>query len=127
MTTDPKIDPGAGCGERPTDTRFQKGRSGNPRGRPRRAAEVTAQILKALDKRVAVTEGGRTRKLAKRALGIARLADRFAEGDPQVVKLLLGVLLDLDRRKAGEAVGRPALDDHDREVIKNLRELFAAS
>lgn len=126
MTTDPKIDPGAGCGRPPSDTRFQKGRSGNPRGRPRRTADVTAQLLKALDKRVAVSEGGRTRKRALRALGIARLADRFAEGDPQAIKLLLGVLLDLDRRKAGETVERPPLDEHDREVIKNLRELFVA-
>jgi Family of unknown function (DUF5681) len=123
MTTDPKTDPGAGGGS-PADTRFRKGHSGNPRGRPRRAADVTAQILKALDKRVAVTEGDRTRKVARRALGIARLADKFAEGDPLAMKLLLGVLLDLDRRKAGEAVERPPFDAHDREVIKNLRELF---
>jgi hypothetical protein len=125
MTIDPKTD--LGGGEASADTRFRKGRSGNPRGRPRGAAKVTDQLLKALDRRVAVTDGDRTRRRAKRALGITRLADKFAEGDPQAMKLLLGVLLDVERRQAGAPAERPPFDKHDRDVIKNLRDLYGVS
>jgi hypothetical protein len=34
----------------------------------------------------------------RREIGTARVADRFAEGDQQALKLLLGLLLELERR-----------------------------
>jgi hypothetical protein len=115
---DPESDYKIGYSKPPLHTRFKKG---NPGRRPRRARNLGVLLEEALAKRVAVTtEGGRRRRIARRELGIARLADKFAAGDPQAVKLLLSLLLELERRTPPEPAERPPLDDADRLVIENL-------
>ncbi len=114
---DPEPDYKVGYGKPPLHTRFKKG---NP-GRPRRARNLRILLEEALAKRVAVTtEDGRRRRIARRELGIARLAEKFAAGDPQAVKLLLCLLLEPERRAPPEPAERPPLDDADRMVIANL-------
>jgi len=53
-------------------------------------------------------------------LGIARLADKFADGDPQATKLLFGLLLELERRSPPEPAERPPIEEADRIVIESL-------
>jgi hypothetical protein len=115
---DPEPDYKIGYGKPPLHTRFKKG---NPGGRPRRARNLRILLEEALAKRVAVTtEGGRRRRIARGELGIARLADKFAAGDPQAIKLLLCLLLEYERRAPPEPAERPPLGDADRMVIENL-------
>ena len=58
----------------PLHTRFKKGQSGNPRGRPRGAKNFSSVLNDALNQPVFVTENGRRRKISKRELGIRRAA-----------------------------------------------------
>jgi hypothetical protein len=120
MSTDPKPDYVVGPGRPPLATRFQKGRSGNPRGRPRRAKNLVILLREALDERVGVTEDGRCRKRSKRELGLARLADKFAAGDPQAAKLILGLTPEIERRPPPEPEARPPHDEADKAVIANF-------
>jgi hypothetical protein len=127
MTTDEKADYAVGYCKPPVGTRFQKGnRAAAGHGRPRRARNLSTLLLEALNKRVTVTEGGKRRKLAKRDLGVARLADRFAAGDLHAMKLL-GQLLELERRPPAEPAERPVDDAADRLVIENLLDLLRTS
>jgi Family of unknown function (DUF5681) len=116
MTTDGKAGYTVGYGKPPIERRFKKGNPGNPRGR-RAAKNMAARLIEALDERVVVTEGGRRRRIAKRDLGLAQLADKFAAGDPSTAKLMLGLLLEIERRPPAE---RPARDAADKLVIENL-------
>jgi hypothetical protein len=77
-------------------------------------------LAEALDRRVLVTEGGKRRRIAKCEIGITRLADKFAEADPKTAKLLLGVMLELERRAPPEPGEPPAFDAADKAVIANL-------
>jgi uncharacterized protein DUF5681 len=114
----PEADYKVGRGKPPLHIRFKKG---NPGGRPRHARNLRTLLQEALGKRVAVTtEGGRRRRIARRELGIDRLADKFAAGDPHAIKLLLCLLLEPERRTPPEPAERPPLDDADRIVIENL-------
>ena len=60
----PDLQP-AGANERvgyrrpPVGTRFRPGQSGNPRGRPRGARNLSTIVATALNERVAVNENGR--------------------------------------------------------------------
>ncbi len=55
-----------GYGRPPIATRFRPGRSGNPRGLPKRARHLGAVVARALSERVAVPEtDGRVRRLSK--------------------------------------------------------------
>jgi hypothetical protein len=117
MTADPPADYEVSYGRPPLHSRFKKG---NP-GRPRRARNLRTLLEAALAKRVAVTtEDGRRRRIARRELGIGRLADSFAAGDPPAIKLLLCLLLEPERRAPAEPNERPPLDDADRAVIASL-------
>jgi hypothetical protein len=116
--TDRKTDYTVGCKKPPLHTRFGKG---NPGRRPRAARNLKTLLAEALEERIMVAgEDGKRRNISKRELGIARLADRFAEGDRHAIKLLLDLALELDRRTPPEPAERPPFDDADRIVIENL-------
>jgi Family of unknown function (DUF5681) len=116
-----------GRGRPPLSTRFQKGNTA-ARGRHRRREKSFLTLLaEALaEPTVAVAADGRRRKLAKRELGLRRLADRVAEGDPQALTLVLRVVLELERRAPPEPAERPSWAPADKAVIENLRDLLRA-
>jgi hypothetical protein len=118
MTADSKAEYPVGFKKPPLHTRFKKG---NPGGRPRAARNLKTVLAEALERRITVAgEDGKRRWISKRELGIARLADRFAEGDRHAIKLLLDLVLEVERRTPPEPAERPPLDDADRIVIENL-------
>ena len=70
-----------GYGKPPFATRFRKGRSGNPRGRPRGARGVGPLLDEALAQEVTVTEGGKTTRISKREALILSLITKAIKGD----------------------------------------------
>ncbi len=120
MTADRGPDYPVGYGKPPLQTRFKPGQRANPSGRPRGARNWKTLLAEALDRRVLVTEGGKRRRIAKCEIGITRLADKFAEADPKTAKLLLGVMLELERRAPPDPGEPPAFDAADKAVIANL-------
>jgi len=87
----------------PVDTRFRKGHSGNPGGRPRRDKDLFALIERALDRPAPpeTAEGGR--RLSRREAVVARLVEQAAAGELRATKLLL----DLAQRARRAAVPDP--------------------
>ena len=66
MPPDDERDYEVGYGKPPRHTRFEPGRSGNPRGRPPGAKNMKTLLSKALNELVVVTEPGGRRKVSKR-------------------------------------------------------------
>jgi hypothetical protein len=109
-----------GKGRPPLHTRFEKGRSGNPRGRPRGAKSFTTLLFERLDRRVERrAEDGARRKVSKRELAADRLIINFAVGEPYATKLMLGLILERERQAPAE---RPPFEEADKLVIKGLLE-----
>ena len=81
MPRDNKRDYEVGYAKPPRHTRFQKGRSGNPRGRPGGAKNLASLLNEALNEPVIVGENGRRRKIPKRQAIIKQLVNQSAQAD----------------------------------------------
>src|SRR6202011_2109026 len=104
-------------GNPPEHTRFKKGRSGNPHGRPRGAKNLATLVGEALDQKITVTEQGRRRKISKREAIITQLVNRSASADLKVTTILLGMMQEIERR-TGASTEPAALSEADRQVLQ---------
>jgi hypothetical protein len=74
----------------PKHTRFAKGVSGNPRGRPKGSRNLRTLLDTELDRPITIREqGGRSRKLSKAEALIKRMVNTALEGDLRAHKLIL--------------------------------------
>ena len=109
-----------GYGKPPVHTRFRKGRSGNPAGRPRGSRDLAALLAAELDKPVAVREGGgAVRKVRKRQALAAGLVNKALQGDLRAARLLLEQVRPggAEGRDPADPDGRVPSSDTDREII----------
>jgi hypothetical protein len=84
--------PNVGYRNPPKDTRFKKGKSGNPRGRPRKRKDLNTVLQQVLNRRVTV-KGSETKMAVREAL-IRKLKDYALQGDKQTLALQRRILTD---------------------------------
>src|SRR5579862_3232431 len=70
----------------PKHTQFVKGRSGNPKGRPRGSQNLDTILTKVARERVKVTIDGVTRQISKLEAGVMQLFNKAASGDPRAIR-----------------------------------------
>jgi len=103
-----------GFGKPPRHTRFCKGQSGNPKGRPRGAKNLATLMEKVLKEPVVISENGKRRRITKREALIKQLVNKAIAGDPRSIKLLLAELREIDDRLGTDDGGIPL------EVIRRV-------
>ena len=97
-----------GYGKPPKHTRFRKGRSGNPRGRPKGKKSVWPMLDAVLREKVTVLEGGQRKRITKMEASLKSLLDQAMKGNvPAIHKLL--ELIRLDPRHQVAANGERVL------------------
>jgi hypothetical protein len=84
-------EPGVGYGRPPKATRFSKGKSGNPNGRPKGSRTVGAVLQEILQQKIAVTENGKTRRVPALEVMLRRLANDAMRSEPAALKLMLSL------------------------------------
>ena len=70
-----------GYGKPPKATRFQKGKSGNPRGRPKGSLNLATDLASELGELITVSEHGRPRRVSKQRALIKSLMAKALQGD----------------------------------------------
>ena len=78
-----------GYGRPPRNTRFKKGSSGNPKGRPRGSKNATTLLKEALNEQVVITENGRRRTITKKQAIVTQIVNKAASGNHRAIQLLL--------------------------------------
>ena len=109
-----------GYGKPPRHTRFKKGRSGNPRGRPKGAKNLSTLFERELNERIMVTEAGRKRSLTKAEAFIKRLMNDGILGKPSAQRLLMDYKRQLESAVSDADIGDQegsAQRDVDRQVL----------
>ncbi len=104
----------------PRATRFKPGRSGNPRGRPRKPKPIQELLATELRQRAPVRENGREQKLPKLELVVKRLVHDAIHGNYQAVRLLIDLI------KVTEEGSDPGLVDRTmKALIAEDQEIMA--
>jgi hypothetical protein len=122
MPTGTKGDYEIGYGKPPRGFGFKKGQSGNPRGRPPGAKNLTTLLNDTLNETVTITENGRRRKITKREAVIKQLVNKSASAEARSLKILLDLMLNLEARaRSSVAPTTPAVGPGDEEVLAQLK------
>jgi hypothetical protein len=90
-----------GYGRPPKRTRFKPGQSGNPKGRPKGSKALTTLVQDELKRRIAVTEGGITKRMSKGEAIVKRLFSGALKGELKATVLISTLSrVDSDNRLA---------------------------
>jgi len=97
MTEDPKNKPGYGIGwgKPPQHTRFKKGHSANPKGRPSGTRNLKTDLTNELGGRIRVREGDRETLISKQEAFVKSLVARALKGDSRASSLLVTMMAKL--------------------------------
>jgi hypothetical protein len=127
MSPNQQRDYEVGYGKPPPHTRFKKGQSGNPRGRPAGAKNLKTLLADALNEFVVVTENGGHRKITKREAIVTQLVNRSATADWRAIKILFDILRDIEGQTEAASPETSAFTAADAKVIEQLRARFSKS
>jgi hypothetical protein len=111
-----------GRGNPPKHTQFQKGQSGNKKGRPKGSRNLSTYIMEAARDHVTATVGGRTRKISKIQATAMQLATKAAGGDQAAMGRFLDWVDEIETRAASVKPTQFPLSAPDIEVIRAAYE-----
>ena len=114
-----------GYAKPPRHTRFQKGKSGNPQGRPKGSKNLTTLLGEALSEPVIVAENGGRRKITMREAIIKQLVKRSATADLRAIKILLDMVRDIEGQTEPASAETRVFTEADEKVIEQLRTRFS--
>jgi len=106
--TEPET-PTVGFMNPPKNTQFQRGKSGNPRGRPRKPKDINTILQQVLDRKVRLREGDR--QITIRNALIWKLRELTLQGDKRALALQRKImdeagLATADAQRSGEVKER---------------------
>lgn len=111
-----------GYGTPPEATRFKKGVSGNPRGRPRGSLNVATVFTKTLRERVVINENGQRKTVTKLEAALKQMVNKAASGDIRALRELLELARDAEARQNAPGVQNPVIEELDQEVIDGIMQ-----
>ena len=114
-----------GYGKPPKDTRFRKGQSGNPKGRPKGSKNLVTLVDDALDQLIPVREDGRSRKVPARTAIAMRIVHGGLGGNPRAIDQLLkipGVLRTDEGTASASDCKRESLTPGDRSILDSFKQ-----
>ena len=95
-----------GYGHPPQQTRFQPGRSGNPKGRPKGSKNFSTLFAEELAQPVSLTENGKRKKMPKRRALAKQVINKALSNDPKAAALVF----DQIRRSEGSGEAPIAIE-----------------
>ena len=111
-----------GYGRPPRHTRFEPGRSGNPRGRPKGTKNLKTDLMEELGEKIVVREGEQSRRVSKQRAVVKSLVMRTLKGDGRAATLLMSMMMRLiDTGEGSPEVAEP-LHDFEREILRDFEE-----
>ena len=104
----------------PVHTRFQKGQSGNPKGRPKGTKNFKTDLQEELNERVTVTINGRTKKISKQRLFMKTVFAKAIKGDARAGNMLVGMVFRFNDPSSSDIAAHVPLSAQEEEAWAEL-------
>ena len=109
----------------PESTRFKKGASGNPKGRPKGSLNVATVFMKTLREKVVVNEHGQRKTVTKLEAALKQLVNKAAGGDLRAIGQLRDLAREAEEKQNTAATQHSqVVDDLDQEVMQGILQRF---
>lgn len=111
-----------GYGKPPKSGQFQKGKSGNPRGRPKGARGLKTDLKAELGERVTITENGQPRNLTKQQLVVKQLMAKAVKADMRAISKITELVISLLGPDDEVAADTSRLSPEDDAIVQQFME-----
>jgi Family of unknown function (DUF5681) len=109
-----------GWGKPPIGTRFSKGQSGNPKGRPRGTKNLKTDLMEELRETIVVREGDRAVRMSKQRAMIKTVMNKSLKGDARAIITLIRMMTRFTEPDGGSTEFDQALSMNERELWQGL-------
>ena len=89
-----------GYGRPPKNAQFQKGVSGNPKGRPKKSLNFDDELIRECQSLMLINENGRQKRISKHGVAIKQLMKLAMTGSTQALRIYFGLHQQAHDRKA---------------------------
>ena len=112
MTSKSGRDYDVGYGKPPKSKQFQKGQSGNPKGRKKGSKNYLTDLEAELEEKITIIENGERKTLPKRAAMIRATVHKAIKGDMRALHIILNELRP----------SRPSTEPRNEETLLDLEK-----
>ena len=119
MTDEKKNDYDVGFGKPPKSGQFSKGKSGNPKGRPKGTPDFKTIVRKLLSSQVTITEGGKKKRVSTLTATVMRLNEKALKGDMRAIEKLLSLAGEMAAELEAHKESK-SLTSRDAEIMERF-------
>ena len=116
-----------GFGKPPERTRFKRGQSGNPQGRPKGTLNMATVLERVLREKVVINENGQRQTITKLEAAIKQVTNKAASGELKALQLLSALVRSAEERAIKTVVPNSALDEVDEKVVLGILNRLGAA
>lgn len=115
-----------GRGHAPKSTQFQKGVSGNPKGRPTGSKNLNTLLREAAERPVRATIEGKQRTITLLHGIVLQLAEKALRGDHRAMAKFLDKIDEIERRAEAERPANFPFSPKDCEILSEMHRQMQA-
>ena len=105
----------------PKHTRFQKGRSGNPAGRPKGSKNTLKLLDAVLEQKIKIQQEGKTISITKKQAMLMQLVNAAVKGEIKAIAALFPYMMQLDMKEE-QSLETNKLSLKDEEILQQFLE-----
>jgi hypothetical protein len=123
----PDEDYEVGYSKPPRETRFKKGQSGNPSGRPKGTRNIAAVLARELRAKIVINESGKRKTVTKFEAAMKQLVNKAIQGDLVALRLLHTLAQSLDGQSKDSQAESSVSNEADRFIMQSVLKRYEKS